>query len=40
MAPSTTSEVVFRIYVEKPYLEICRENFENILDDNIKWKEC
>ena len=35
MAPSTTSEIVFRIYVEKPYLEICKYEFENILEDNI-----
>ncbi len=38
MAPSTTSEVILRIYVEKPYLEICKYEFENILEDNIKWK--
>ena len=35
MAPSTTSEIVFRIYVEKPYLEICKQEFENILEVNI-----
>ena len=40
MAPSSTSEIIFRIYVEKPYLEKCRQEFENILEDNIKWKEC
>ena len=39
MAPSTTSEIIFRIYVEKPYLEVCKYEFENILEDNIKWKE-
>ena len=39
MAPSTTSEVIFRIYVEKPYLEICKFDFKNIMEDNIKWKE-
>jgi len=39
MAPSSTSEIIFRIYVEKPYLEICRFEFENIMEDNIKWKE-
>ena len=38
MAPSTTSEVIFRIYVEKPYLEICKYEFQNIMEDNIKWK--
>ena len=38
MAPSSTSEIIFRIYVEKPYLEKCRQEFENILEDNIKWK--
>ena len=35
MAPSTTSEILFRIYVEKPYLEVCKYEFENILEDNI-----
>ena len=35
MAPSTTREIVFRIYVEKPYLEICKYEFEKILEDNI-----
>lgn len=40
MAPSTTSEIIFRIYVEKPYLEVCKSEFQNILEDNIKWKEC
>ena len=35
----TTSEIIFRIYVEKPYLEVCKYEFENILEDNIKWKE-
>ena len=40
MAPSATSEIIFRIYVEKPYLEICKYEFENILEDNIKWKTC
>ena len=40
MAPASTSEIIFRIYVEKPYLEICKHEFENILEDNIKWKEC
>ncbi|MCH1611680.1 MAG: HD domain-containing protein [Flavobacteriales bacterium] len=40
MAPSTTSEIIFRIYVEKPYLEVCKYEFQNILEDNIKWKEC
>ena len=39
MAPSTTSEVIFRIYVENPYLEVCKYDFQNILEDNIKWKE-
>ncbi len=38
MAPSTTSEVIFRIYVEKAYLEICKYEFKNIMEDNIKWK--
>ena len=38
MAPASTSEIIFRIYVEKPYLEICKQEFENILEDNIKWK--
>ena len=38
MAPSTTSEVIFRIYVENPYLEICKYEFKNIMEDNIKWK--
>ena len=35
MAPSTKSEILFRIYVEKPYLEVCKYEFENILEDNI-----
>lgn len=35
MAPSTTSEILFRIYVEKPYLEVCKYEFENIMEDNI-----
>lgn len=39
MAPSTTSEIIFRIYVENPYLEVCKYDFQNILEDNIKWKE-
>ena len=35
MAPSTTSEIIFRIYVEKQYLEICKKEFENIVEENI-----
>ena len=35
MAPSTTNEIIIRIYVEKPYLEICKQEFETIFEDNI-----